>query len=380
MEENIDGFVFKRKKKKRKVSNNKQNTNTSLSNFITTSSNITASTTRKLPPISNALPAYPETNCPTSVRGLTFDNVKSSMYEKDSHRLINLLNNVINKEMESINKAFPADGPYGLFNILATHVSSDFLTKSKSILLASAKQQEMRAKSNAPYVRPLPLNDQLRKRETVLNSLIDKFEREKESWEKASGKADEEATEYHQKKMLLHADNEDGEANGSLKFSKPDIVLGSEMSETLKRFVVQIDQIYEVLEKSRKSGESLEKQRKSLSEAIHATAHYNGAGSSLDMIKGLTSTSKNDGALIRAFTKASSDAIMGGNNENGTSDIPTASGNSLVTNNSKNALSENSNNVSIISDNEMKEKEIIEQKEKMVTKINPLNILKNMTA
>ena len=179
---------------------------------------------------------------------------------------------------------------------------------------------------------------------------------------------------------MLQAENEDDEKNGNLQFSKPDIVLGSEMSETLKRFVVQIDQIYEVLEKSRKSGESLEKQRKSLSEAIHATAHYNGAGSSLDMIKGLTSTSKNDGALIRAFTKASSDAIMGGNNENGTSDIPTASSNSLVTNNSKNALSENSNNVSIISDNEMKEKEIIEQKEKMVTKINPLNILKNMTA
>ena len=90
--------------------------------------------------------------------------------------LINLLNNVINKEMESINKAFPADGPYGLFNILATHVSSDFLTKSKSILLASAKQQEMRAKSNAPYARPLPLNDQLRKRETVLKSLINRSE------------------------------------------------------------------------------------------------------------------------------------------------------------------------------------------------------------
>ena len=135
MEENIDGFVFKRKKKKRKVSSNKQNTDTS----ITTSSNITTSTIRKLPPISNDLPAYPETNCPTSVRGPTFDNVKSSMYEKDAHRLINLFNNVINKEMESINKAFPADGPYGLFNILATHVSSDFLTKSKSILSMLAK-------------------------------------------------------------------------------------------------------------------------------------------------------------------------------------------------------------------------------------------------
>ena len=111
---------------------------------------------------------------------------------------------------------------------------------------------------------------------------------------------------------LLENEKNEGEENGDLKSLKPDIVLGAEMSETLKRFVVQVDQIYEVLEK-KKEWESLEKQR-SLSEIIHATAHYSGAGSSLDMIKGLTRTSKNDGALIRAFTKEAADDIMGQGN------------------------------------------------------------------
>ena len=113
---------------------------------------------KNLPPMSNNLPTYPDTAYPASVRGPTFDNIKGSVFEKDAHRLINLFNNAVNKEMESINKVFPADGPYGVFNFLATTVSSDFLARAKTILLASAKQQEIRVKSNAPYVRPLPMN------------------------------------------------------------------------------------------------------------------------------------------------------------------------------------------------------------------------------
>lgn len=404
MEENVDGFVFKRKKKKRKLNqlnatnNNNSSSSSTLSKFAATSAASSSSSfssrtnhanvtgTTNLPPISNNLPAYPETTCPANVRGPTFDNIKGSVYEKDAHRLINLFNNVTNKEMESINKVFPADGPYGLFNFLATTVSSDFLTRSKNILLASAKQQEMRAKSNAPYMRPLPLNDQLRAREAVLNSLIDKFEREKESWEKASGKADEEESKHHDNKMLLQESSGDSDGNGNLAFSKPDIVLGSVMSETLKRFVVQIDQIYEVLENSRKKGESLEKQRKALSEVIHATAHYNGAGSSLDMIKGFTRTSKNDGALIRAFTQESSDEIMGTGKHKKNKNSKENSNNSgsdgsvsVVANKKSNALVENDSNVTTVTEEVRQQKEIIEKKATM-KKTNPLNLLKNMTA
>ena len=58
-------------------------------------------------------------------------------------------------------------------------------------------------------------------------------------------KADEEESKHHENKMLLQENGGDSDGNGNLAFSKPDIVLGSVMSETLKRFVVQIDQIYE---------------------------------------------------------------------------------------------------------------------------------------
>ena len=378
MEESINGFVFKRKKKKRKLFNGQGKTvaGGSLGSFaksqVDTTKNI-----KNLPPMSNNLPTYPDTAYPASVRGPTFDNIKGSVFEKDAHRLINLFNNAVNKEMESINKVFPADGPYGVFNFLATTVSSDFLARAKTILLASAKQQEIRVKSNAPYVRPLPMNDQLRAREAVLTSLIDKFEREKESWEKVSSRAVEEDSQHEKCVKLLENAKNESEESSDLKDLKPDIVLGAEMSETLKRFVVQVDQIYEVLEKSRKNGESLEKQRKSLSEIIHATAHYSGAGSSLDMIKGLTRTSKNDGALIRAFTKEASDNIMG-------------PGNSSKVINKKNKMQsrvdENdsstksvANGDSIINENEGHQKGKTQVKE-VAKRANPLNLLKNLTA
>ena len=132
MEENINGFVFKRKKKKRKLFNGqgKNVAGGSLVSFaksqVDTTKNI-----KNLPPMSNNLPTYPDTAYPASVRGPTFDNIKGSVFEKVAHRLVNLFNNAANKEMESINKVFPADGPYGVFNFLATTVSSDFLARAK---------------------------------------------------------------------------------------------------------------------------------------------------------------------------------------------------------------------------------------------------------
>ena len=129
--------------------------------------------------------------------------------------------------------------------------------------------------------------------------------------EKVSSRAVEEDSQHEKSVKLLENEKNEGEENGDLKSLKPDIVLGAEMSETLKRFVVQVDQIYEVLEKSRKNGKVW---RSNGSLLVKSFMPVFGAGSSLDMIKGLTRTSKNDGALIRAFTKEAADDIMGQGN------------------------------------------------------------------
>ena len=117
---------------------------------------------------------------------------------------------------------------------------------------------------------------------------------------------------------------------------------------------------------------------------LYITAHYNGAGSSLDMIKGFTRTSKNDGALIRAFTQESSDEIMGTgkhkkNKNSKENSNNSGSDGSVVANKKSNALVENDSNVTTVTEEVRQQKEIIEKKATM-KKTNPLNLLKNMTA
>ena len=274
---------------------------------------------------SDSLPAYPGTKCPPSVRGEVLQDSlgNGSVYEQDAQRLLKLLQNIGNEEMATINASFPAEGPHGHFNLLASSVYNEFLTRAQHILVSSAKQTEMRDKANAPYLKPLPANEHMRARKSVLISLVDKFEREKLSWKKAQVANDpDHESDRDADPMALSVANDD---DGGIVVEEQ-AALSKAMTESIKKMIVQVDQIYEVLDKSRKSGESLEKRRRELSAILHATAHYT-SGTTKEVIEGFTSTSQpgrvGGGQLIRAFTQNLRAAVSstGGLTERSSSNI-----------------------------------------------------------
>jgi hypothetical protein len=306
---NVNGFVFKKRKKPSTTATSSSNNDDDASHSVPPQKKKISRQT-----MSPDLPAYPGTICNPSVRGNHPGGPTS--YEQDAERLIRLFQNVVRDEGNTVNKTYAADGPFGFFNALASTACGEFSARARSVLVASAQQMETRRKMNAPALKSLPANEHLRAREAVLGSLIEKFEREKVSWRKA----DEEARPYARAAAGEEEDGESGPNASTLEEEEAPIVVEEQvelrktMTDSIKKLVVQVDQIYEALDRSRKNGESLEKQRRALSKVLHETSHYQ-AGSSSEQVRGLTQTKGQSAAFIRAFTSnghSSSTFVRGG--------------------------------------------------------------------
>ena len=170
---NVNGFVFKKRKK---PSSSNQHGSNGVEAGVGNAPVQKVSKTR----ISADLPAYLGTICKPTVRGQRIqDKTKPATYEEEAERLIKLFENVVKEETRELDKVYSKNGSFKYFNELTTEACKEFTARTRSILMASAKNMEARRKMNAPVLKTLPANEHLRAREAVLGSLIEKFEREK---------------------------------------------------------------------------------------------------------------------------------------------------------------------------------------------------------